>query len=502
LTASAPTTTGATVAAADPRNHLLWPLLAENVARGRGAEIALRCARRAISYGTLAAAARRGASEIDERCAPGSRLLIAARDQLRVGVALCAALGSRSVPLLADPISVERLRALAAEWRVAAAVVEPGTDMPEVELLEEGQVESWLDVEPASTVEVRPVGASDPAFWTFTSGTTGERRAVVHAHRGPVAAYRTFARGVLELGPEDVTIATAGLPFVYALGNAFFFPLMAGGTAVLPADLLLPTVLGELERHGPTILVAGPWSLASIVRLARRPRWVEAIGRLRCVLSAGEPLPPRVFHEWGERFGKEVLDNLGCSEMFNSFVSNRRGGARAGSLGSPVPGFELRIGGGPTVPGARGGLSVRGESRAVALGRGGVTLPPDGEWCETGDEVEVAADGSIVFLGRSDDRFKVEGRFLHPLEVEQVLAEVPGVVACLVVAERDSSGLPMAVAKVVPGEGTSTDGLVRRLLRHARARLEPFAVPRRVDLVDSLPRNARGKLERRGSKGA
>ena len=294
-----------------------------------------------------------------------------------------------------------------------------------------------------------------------------------------------------------MTIATAGLPFVYALGNDFFFPLMAGGTAVLPGDLLLPTVLGELARHGASVLVAGPWSLAAIARLARRSRHVEALRRLRLVLSAGEPLPELVFREWERRFGKEVLDNFGCTEMFNSFISSAPGRARADSLGFAVSGFDVRVGGARAVPGARGALAVRGESRAIAVGRDGQLTAPEGGWCETGDEVEVDARGAFVFLGRSDDRFKVQGQFVRPVEIERCLAAVDGVEECLVVPERDASGLPVVVARIVAAEAVASDELVRRVLRRARERLPSFAVPERVDLVASLPRSERGKLERR-----
>lgn len=482
-------------------NHLLWRLLARHLEEGRADDAAVVSGERSLSYGRLARVVERGAREIDERLAAGSRILVAVRDQLHAGVALCAALHSRAIPLLADPTSPARLARLAREWGAAGAILEQPMDRGGIATIESGAVEGWLEAGSASSFAPKAVAPDEPAFWTFTSGTTGEPRAVVHAHRGPAAAYQAFARGVLDLGPEDVTIATAGLPFVYALGNAFFFPLLAGGTAILPADLLLPTVLGELGRHGATILVAGPWSLSGIVRLAPRPRWVEPIRRLRCVLSAGEPLPPRVFHEWRERFGKEVLDNLGCSEMFNSFVSHRRGRARAGSVGYAVPGFDLRVGGKAAAAGARGALAVRGESRAVATGRGGGISAPHDEWCETGDDVEVGPDGALVFLGRRDDRFKVKGRFLYPLEVEQALGEVAEVAQCLVVPDTNAEGITIAVANVVLAAGAVHEGLVGRLLRHARERLEPFAVPHRIDVVDALPRNERGKLERRGRKG-
>lgn len=484
----------------DPRNHLLWPLLAENLARGRSEETALAAGERAVSYGDLAAAVERGGEEIDARFAPGARVLVAARNQLHVGVALLAALRSRAVPLLVDPTSAARIGAIAREWRAAGAIGErevlTATSLP---IVDAERIESWLVAAPGLPPRALPpaIAGDAPAFWTFTSGSSGEPKAVVHAHRGPPVAYAAFARGVLRLGPDDVTIATAGLPFVYALGNNFFFPLMAGGTAVLPGDLLLPTVLGELARHGASVLVAGPWSLAAIARLTRRSRHVEALGRLRLVLSAGEPLPELVFREWERRFGKEVLDNFGCTEMFNSFISSAPGRARADSLGFAVSGFDVRVGGARAVPGARGALAVRGESRAIAVGRDGQLTAPEGGWCETGDEVEVDARGAFVFLGRSDDHFKVQGQFVRPVEIERCLAAVDGVEECLVVPERDASGLPVVVARIVAAEAAASDELVRRVLRRARERLPSFAVPERVELVASLPRSERGKLERR-----
>jgi acyl-coenzyme A synthetase/AMP-(fatty) acid ligase len=486
------------VQGANARNHLLWPLLATNLDRGAGGRAAV-LGERVVSYADLTAATVAGASEIDDRFAGGSRILVASRNQLHVAVSLLAALASRAVPLLVDPTSAERLRRTAEEWSVAGGIGERAVlDATALPVLDATRIAAWLDAAGSKLpgFALRAVSAAEPAFWTFTSGTTGEPKAVVHAHRGPPAAFAAFATGVLHLGPEDVTISTAGLPFVYALGNNFFFPLMAGGAAVLPADLLLPTVLGELARHGANVLVAGPWSLAAIARLVRGTRRVEAIRRLRIVLSAGEPLPGRVFCEWEQRFGKQVLDNLGCTEMFNSFISGVPGRARADSLGFAVPGFEVRVGGTRAEPGARGALAVRGESRAIAVGQSGVLTAPEGEWCETGDEVEVDARGAFVFLGRSDDRFKVQGQFVCPVEIERRLAAVDGVAECLVGAERDASGLPVVVARIVATEAAGAD-LVRRVLRHARGRLPPFAVPERIEVVASLPRSDRGKVERR-----
>ncbi len=485
---------------ASPKNHLLHYCITRHLERGNGDEAALLAREGSVSYAELAAVAKRGAAELDTRFAPGSRILIAARDQLHVGLGLVAALGSHSVPLLVDPTSPERLRRLAEDWQVSGAIAEEslrtGIGLP---VLEARETERWLsEASPREMLDPPSVRLDEPAFWTFTSGSTGEPRAVLHAHRGPRAAFEAFARNVLRLGPEDVTIATAGLPFVYALGNNFFFPLMAGGAAIVPSDLLLPTVLGDLARHRATVLVSGPWSLSAMARLARRMEWDRALCDLRLVLSAGEPLPAGVFLAWKRRFGQELIDNLGCTEMFNSFLSNFPGDARPGSLGRVVPGYEVCVGERNPASGCHGALRVRGDSRAVGTGeRGGRSIvAPADEWCETGDEVALDGEGRFVFLGRCDDRFKVKGQFVHPLEIERCFLEVRGVRECMAFPDVDENGVTIVAMKVVAVGAMDAAELRRRIQRHARQHLKPFQVPVKIEIVVSLPRSTRGKLER------
>jgi acyl-coenzyme A synthetase/AMP-(fatty) acid ligase len=229
------------------------------------------------------------------------------------------------------------------------------------------------------------------------------------------------------------------------------------------------------------------------------------------VLSAGEPLPARIFLDWKERFGKEVLDNLGCTEMFNSFLSNRPGDAVPGTLGGVVTGYEIRVGSSEAEPGSEGELRVRGDSRALAVGadesESGSFRSPS-EWHETGDEVRVDREGRIVFLGRRDHRFKVKGRFVHPLEIERRLGEVAGVRECIVVPETGRRGLTVVGARLVAEPGVEERDLVSRVLSHARRRLAAFEVPERITIVPALRRSPRGKLERpsidaaRGASGA
>lgn len=481
-----------------PAHHLLAGALLRHLESGAEDRPALHAGAATISYGELAACVARGAAELDAELPPGARILIASRDQREVALAFLAALASRSTPLLADPLSRERLLDLAARFRVACGIGERGLFAGAgIAVLDGERIARWSEDRSADLV-LRAVRPREAAFWTFTSGTGGAPRAVVHSHEGPVAAYAGFAVRVVRLGARDVVASTAGLPFVYALGNALLFPLMAGAATILPPDLLLPTVIGGICRHRATVLVSGPWSLEAMTRLVRRPDWQAGIAGLERVLSAGEPLPSALFERWRESFGQRILDNLGCTEMFNSFLSNRSDDASPGCLGRPVEGYEVQVGGAPPRPGARGALRVRGRSRAIAVSsrEGGRLEPTADAWHETGDDVAVDREGRFVFLGRLDDRFKVKGEFVYPLEVERLLLEVAGVRECMVVPEPDEHGLTAIAARVVAAPSVDGEALRRELRRHLHERLPSHRRPLLISLVDALPRNPRGKLER------
>ncbi|MBM4247642.1 MAG: AMP-binding protein [Deltaproteobacteria bacterium] len=480
----------------DPRNHILWTALAEP----RSAEApALPGGAHRLSYAALAAAAAHGAAELDERFPPGSRVLVVAYDQMAVALGLLASLYSQCVPLLVDAQPGNDLDRIVRRWRVAGALGDRDLLDGVRETIATEAILGWIGARPPVPREPPAVHADDPALWTFTSGTTGDPRAVVHAHRGPRAAYEAFDNDILSLGPCDRTVSTAGLPFVYALGNNLLFPLLAGAAAILPVDLRLPTVLHELRRHEASVLVSGPWSLEAIARLGDRPGWGAALRQLRLVLSAGEPLAESVFQRWRSTFGQRPLDNLGCTEMFNSFLASTPAQARAGSLGGVVPGFEVRVGGAVPGPHRRGALSVRGASRAVGISSDVLEgrIEPVGEaWCETGDEVEVDGEGRFVYLGRLDDRFKVRGQFVRPAEVERQLLRLPGVRECMVAADVDERDLARVTVRIVVDPDCQPEDAFRQIRDEIRRAIPAAARTVRIEAAETLPRNARGKLAR------
>jgi acyl-coenzyme A synthetase/AMP-(fatty) acid ligase len=321
---------------------------------------------------------------------------------------------------------------------------------------------------------------------------------VVQTHRSFVNTTECYAKQTLGVREDDVTISVPKLYFGYATGSNLLFPFAVGASAVLFDGRPTPERLFErIARHRPTILVNVPKLVAEMVDHPAAS--AQDLSCLRLATSAGEALPPALHTRWTDTFGVELLDGLGTAEMWHVFVSNRPGDVRPGSLGRPVPGFDVRVrddDGTDLGPDQVGRLWVRGGSRALGywqdLDRSANAFR--GEWFVGGDLVRADADGYLHYVGRGDDALKVGGKWLLPAEVEGCLLDHPGVADCAVVGVPDETGLTKPVAFVVPA--SQPEGLEAALLEHALAQLEPYKHPRRVTVVDELPRTHLGKVDR------
>jgi acyl-coenzyme A synthetase/AMP-(fatty) acid ligase len=234
---------------------------------------------------------------------------------------------------------------------------------------------------------------------------------------------------------------------------------------------------------------------------------------VRFHLSAGEALPPALLERFLGRFGCDVYDGIGSAEMFHIYCSNRPGDLKPGSLGRAVDGYTLRVlpqdaegpGAAPVAPGEIGVLWVKGDS--VALGyhqdRDKSWKTFFGHWCRTGDLFSVDGDGYLWFAGRADELFKAGGLWVAPLEVEECLVAHEAVSLAAVIAARDADGLDKPKAFVVVREeqraraAADPAGLRAELQAHVKARLSRHKYPRWVVFVDDLPRNDRGKVDRK-----
>ncbi len=308
----------------------------------------------------------------------------------------------------------------------------------------------------------------------------------------------TYARSVLGVQPDDVCYSVPKLFFAFGLGNALFFPLSVGASAVIDPDPPTPARTAELlARHRPTLFFAPPGFCAAMVD-AGLPE--TSLSSVRATVTAGETLPAEVHRRFTERFGTEMLDGLGTTEALHIFCSNHPGDVRPGWTGRTVAGYELRLlddaGAEITAADTPGALWVRGDSVAAGYWRRpDLTAETfvDG-WLRTGDVYQRSADGYYRFVGRNSDMIKAGGIWVSPAEVEAVLLEHEDVLEAAVVGGRNAAGLEATVAFVVPRRGRTVDPA--SLDSHCRARMAAFKRPRQIHIVDALPRTATGKIQR------
>ncbi|HEY2204063.1 MAG TPA: benzoate-CoA ligase family protein [Pseudonocardia sp.] len=344
-----------------------------------------------------------------------------------------------------------------------------------------------------------PSWPDSPALWLYTSGTTGSPKAAMHRHGSIRFVCETYGHQVLGIRPDDRCYSVAKLFFAYGIGNSLFFPFSVGASTVLEPARPTPDLVAEVVRaHRPTLFFGVPTFYSALLGSAAP---ADAFGSVRQGASAGEPLPATLFTRVRDRFGFEVLDGIGSTEALHIFVSNYPGAVRPGSSGRPVPGYQVQLrneADGSPVDGVDtpGGLFVRGESVATGYWCRAETtrLAFQGDWLRTGDTYLRNGDGTLSYLGRSDDMIKAGGIWVSPSEVEARLLEHPDVFEVAVVGVPDAAGLDKPVAAVVtrPGSGLGEPELVE----FCRAGLAAFKCPRRVLVVDALPKTATGKLQR------
>jgi benzoate-CoA ligase family protein len=363
-----------------------------------------------------------------------------------------------------------------------------------------GRHPRFADLEPSAAFPTVQTHRDDPAIWLFSGGTTGRPKAVVQPHRSFANTTECYAKAAVGYTAADLTLSVPKLYFGYATGANLLFPFAVGGATLLfperpTADLLFRLI----AEHRPTILVNVPKLIGEM--LEHPAAGAEDLSCLRFALSAGEALPAGLFHRWRETFGVDLLDGLGTAEMWHIFCSNLPGATRPGTVGRPVPGFTLAVrdDDGRDVPdGEVGRLWVRGDSRALLYWQ---NLPATAEafhgpWYASSDMVRRDADGYVTYIGRADDALKVGGKWLLPAEVEGCLAEHPSVAECAVVGVPDAAGLTKPVAFVVPDSGRAPADLEDALKEHVLAALDAYKHPRRVFVVDALPRTHLGKVDR------
>jgi benzoate-CoA ligase family protein len=362
--------------------------------------------------------------------------------------------------------------------------------------------EDWLPSR-VGAVATHPTVATDPAFFLHTSGSGGAPKAVVHRHQDMGAAARNYAQGVLGLRADDRLFSVSKLFFAYGLGSGMYFPLHFGASTILyPERPRADEIAAVVAEYRPTIFSSVPTFYASLLRESEKGLALD-FSSVRLAVSAGESLPAEIFEQFRQRFGIEILDGIGSSEMLHIFLSSRPGEARAGSCGREVPGYHARIlddAGEPAAVDEAGNLWVKGESAfAEYWGIPELTARTkrDG-WVNTGDKFSRDAEGYFYYRGRADDMMKVSGMWVSPGEVENALLGHAAIAECAVVGNADAVGLVRPVAYIVLRQSVTNTagGLDSEIYGWLRTRLPGFKCPQEYRFVKELPRTATGKLQR------
>ncbi len=492
-------------------------LVSRQVAAGRGDACAIGAADASLSYEQLRRQINRAGHLLRELgVGREQRVLLVLDDTSVFPVVFLGALRIGAVPIPVSPLDTDENFRHFIDDSYAQVVV---TDAPRLQRLRAAlgdRALRWLarDADGADVTDLTPALAAqsdelaavpthrdDVAFWLYSSGSTGKPKGVVHLQHDIEVTCRNYAQGVLGLRSDDITFSTTKLFHAYGLGNGLSFPLSVGATAIyMPGPSKPAPILETLRRHRPTVLFSVPALFAAV---GREDGAREALESVRFCVSAAEPLAADTIEQWQQRFGLQIIDGIGSTEMLHIYCSNRPGRIRPGTTGWPVPGYELRLvdDQGAVVDdrarSAVGELQVRGDSCAAFYWHQHEKTKASmlGGWFATGDRYERREDGTYAYVGRVDDMLKVGGLWVSPVDMEHVLIQHPRVAGVGVVGVTDGDVSRIAAYVECAGE-PGDDDLADQLRAWCKQRLRRYEYPHFVTFVDGLPRTLTGKVQR------
>ncbi len=445
----------------------------------------------AISAGFSGAFAARGVKRGD-----AVMILIGNRIEWVLSMLACWRMGAVALPCNTQLRRGDlALRVEAAAPALAVGEEELLNELPEgVPAMTIAELAQVMDEDLPQETPVAPVALEpeEGALIVFTSGTTGEPRGALHAQRY-LAGQRTQAEHWFGARKGDVAWCTTATGWSKSARNVFVAPWLMGATAVIHDARFDPEErLALCEELGVNVLCQAPTEYRMLAKRAR----LRPIGSLRHLVSAGEPLNPEIISTFRDATGLEIHDGYGQTETGQ--LTGMRAGepVRPGSMGKPLPGFELRVVREETGSDGAGELQLRPSSCPTFFARYLDGEPFAGEWWQTGDLVREDPDGYLFFEGRSDDLILSSGYRIGPFEVESALVAHPAVAEAAAVAAPDPERGTVVRAIVVLREGEPSEQLAAELQEHCKRTTAPYKFPRIVEFADELPKTASGKIKR------
>ncbi|HET6512962.1 MAG TPA: benzoate-CoA ligase family protein [Candidatus Kapabacteria bacterium] len=500
-----------------PHLNAAVELLDANLERGFGDKIAVHYKEQTLTYNELHSMVNRmGNAMLKLGVKKGDRIMLRFPNTptavalwlatLKIGavaVKIMTMLRSREISYRASDAECRYIFCDAA-WIDEVKKAEPHCDTVEGIFVTNGRDEKYQTFEDlweneSDVLTPAKLTRHDVALIGYTSGSTGDAKGTVHFQDDVLAIADGYAKNVLQPTPEDIFGGHPSLAFTFGLGGLLIFPFRFGASVVLLDQFTPENMLRTLSDYKCTISFCAPTCYNMMMRLDEGGMY--DLSNLRIGVSAGETLPEPVYTKWKAKYGIDLLDGIGSTEMLHIFVSNRPGDVKPGATGKPVPGYQAMIvdeAGNPLPPNTPGLLAIMGPTgcrywkkpeRQLGYVKNGWNVP--------GDVFMQDDEGYFYYQCRNDDLIITGGYNVSPPELETVINEHPSVKESAVVPKPDELRGSIVKAYVVlqPGvEGSAS--LAQELQDHVKRELAPYKYPREIEFIDALPRTDTGKVQR------
>lgn len=383
-------------------------------------------------------------------------------------------------------------------------------------LITVGNEEGWYNYrherDIADSYEGERTFSSDPALIFFTSGTTGPPKMVLHTHASYPLAHLITGKYWLDLKKDDIHWNLSDTGWAKAAWSSFFGPWHMGSTvfSYFRKGKFDPHIVIEILENYPITTFCGP---PTAYRMIAKEIKLEDVKfkAIRHFVAAGEPLNKEIIEVWKEKTGFYIYDGYGQTETVNVLANFRCLPIKPGSMGMPVPGFEVDIideDGNVVDPYIEGDIAIKvSPNRPIGLFQEYLNNPQETSkcykdgWYITGDRAYKDDDGYFWFIGRADDIILTSGYRIGPFEIESILIKHPAVKESAVVASPDEIRGEVVKAFIVLTEGFKpSEELIKELQDFVKSNTAPYKYPRRIEFVDELPKTISGKIKRKELK--
>ncbi len=360
-------------------------------------------------------------------------------------------------------------------------------------------IEKFRNLSQPTSYDPETTVRDSAAYWLFTSGGSGEPKAVVHSHGAMYAVGYNLGIETWKYRSDDLVFTAAKLFFAYGLCHSFECSLVAGCTAILMEKFPTPTsMISIIRKHSPTIFATVP---AGYVGILNSGLDIKNLGMRFCV-SAGEMLPTAINERWQLETNTILYDLYGTTEFTGALLCNRDGTVKKGTVGKPVHNYECEIrhaDGTVCKENEVGDLYLKGPSMGIwyynDLERSRKIF--QGEWCFSGDKFIKDEEGFYSFVGRSNDMFKVSANWVSPVEIENIIVRHDLVQEVGVTGKEDQDGLMQIHAFVTLKPGIEPpENFEYQIKKLVKTTTEHYKTPKKVSIVNEIPKNANGKIQR------